>query len=111
MVFEVIGGAVLIAFGILSILFSIENDFSDTKLIGVFIIGIIAIIAGFWLLALSLTWILIIRKIVALILLGFGFFMVKDFPDITDYQKGGMSLLGVFIGVILLIIGIYFILF
>jgi len=45
-------------------------------------------------------------RILGLITVFLGFLILKFFPDISDYQNKGMTLLGILIGVILSIMGI-----
>ena len=108
---EIIIAAVLITFGLLSIYFSIDQNISDPKLMLILVIGIIAVLAGSWILIETLTLGLILQKIGALIMIAFGLFLVIGFPDISDYQRGEVATAGIFIGLIVLILGIYFLLF
>ena len=111
MVFEIIVAAVLIAFGMLSIYFSIEENVGDNKLLLILVIGILSVVAGLWLIVVKITLAVILKKIAGLVLTGFGLFMVISFPDITDYQLQTFSFSGVFIGIIVLVIGVYLLLF
>lgn len=111
MVFEIIVAAVLIAFGLLSIYFSIEENVGDNKLMLILVIGILSVVAGLWLIVVKITLAVILKKIAGLVLTGFGLFMVISFPDITDYQLQTFSFSGVFIGLIVLVIGVYLLLF
>jgi Na+/melibiose symporter-like transporter len=108
---EIILAAVLIAFGIMSIYFSIGSGTKDPKLMFILFLGAACIVAGAWLLISSLTLILILKRLVGLALAGIGLFIVIGFPDVKDYQSFDMSKAGVFIGLILLVIGIYFLFF
>jgi len=109
---EIILGAILLAFGFLSIYWSIEeNDFDDRRMSVVLLLGIICIIAGGWIIFSRISLWLILQKIAGIILALVGFFLVTGFPDVTDYQPEGMGKAGILIGLILLIIGIYLIFF
>ncbi len=112
MVLEIILAAVLIAFGIISILFSINEDVGDKQLIVVMLIGIAAIVGGGWIILTKITLWILLAKLAGLILAGLGLFLIIGFPDVEpDYQLKGMSNAGVFIGLILLIIGAYLLFF
>ncbi|MBI2579845.1 MAG: hypothetical protein HYW27_03010 [Candidatus Aenigmarchaeota archaeon] len=108
---EVIGGAILIAFGFFAIFMSAEEEFTDPKTLLVLLAGVLAIIGGIWLIISTLTLGVVLRKLAGLLLGGIGLFLVFGFPDISDYQQSGMSFTGIFIGFILMIVGVYFILF
>jgi uncharacterized membrane protein HdeD (DUF308 family) len=107
---EIILAAVLLAFGILTIYFTIESRARDPKLMLILVLGAICIIAGSWILISSLTLGLILKKLAGLGLIGFGLFMVIGFPDVTDYQRAGVGKAGVFLGLVVLIIGFYLLL-
>ena len=47
-----------------------------------------------------------IVKVFGLVMIFVGFLILKYFPGISDYQKKGMTLSGVLIGIIISIIGI-----
>lgn len=112
MVLDIIAAAVLLAFGILTIWFSFESSLNDKNLVLVLLVGIAAIIAGGWIIITKLTLALILTKLAGLVLAGVGLFLVIGFPDVNlDYQRVGMSKAGVFIGLILLIIGAYLLFF
>jgi len=52
-----------------------------------------------------------IYKILGLIFLAIGFLVLKYFPDISDYQKKGMTLSGILIGILFALIGIGLLIF
>ncbi|MBI2173420.1 MAG: hypothetical protein HYT73_04430 [Candidatus Aenigmarchaeota archaeon] len=108
---EVIGGAILIAFGFFAIFISAGEGFSDPKTLVVILAGVLAIIVGSWLIISTLTLGIILRKIAGLIIGGIGLFLIFGFPDVPDYQPNDMSFAGIIIGFIMAIIGIYLILF
>jgi len=47
-----------------------------------------------------------IGKVIGFILAVVGFLILKFFPDISGYQKEGMTLSGILIGVIIILIGV-----
>lgn len=111
MVLEIILAAVLIAFGILSIFLSINEDVSDKNLIIILLVGIAAIIGGGWIIFTRIPLFVLLAKLAGLILAGIGLFLIIGFPETPDYQRPGMSAGGVFIGLVLLIIGAYLLFF
>ncbi len=111
MVFEIIAAAVLIAFGLLSIYFSVNEGASDEKMLAILAIGAAALLLGLWILITKLTLALLLRKLGGLLLTLVGGFLVFGFPEIGDYQRFGMSKAGIFIGIIVLIIGLYYLFF
>ncbi len=111
MVLEIIIGAVLIAFGIMTIYFSIEEGISDAKLMGILILGLLSAGAGIFVLVKALTLIVILKKITGLVLGIAGLFFIIGFPDIIDYQPEGFGRAGVFIGIVLLVLGVWLLFF
>lgn len=111
MVLEIIGAAILIAFGILSIYFSISESGSDEQLLIILAIGTASLLFGLWILVTKLTLALLLRKIAGLFFTLVGAFLVFGFPDIKDYQRFELSKAGIFIGIIIFILGIYLLFF
>ena len=111
MVFEIIIAAVLIAFGIMTIYFSIEEGMGDAKLMGIFILGLLSVGAGIFVLVKTLTLIVILKKIAGLALGAAGLFFIVGFPDTIEHQRLGMSKAGVFIGIVLLVLGVWLLFF
>jgi hypothetical protein len=111
MVLEIIGAAIMIAFGFLAIYFSVEDKFNDSHMFAVLIIGLILIIGGGWVIATHISLAVLLAKIAGIIFAFFGFFLIWGFPDVRDYQPENMGKTGVFFGVILFIIGVYLLLF
>ncbi len=111
MVFEIIGAAVMIAFGLLAIYFSLEEGISDSKMLIILFIGAILVIGGGWIIVSTISLVALLSKIAGIIFTFFGFFLIWGFPDITQYQYENMSKTGIFIGAIFFIIGLYLLLF
>jgi len=111
MVLEIAGASVLVAFGLLVMYWSAEEGFDDKRIIMIFLIGLIAIIAGGWIIFSRITLATLLTKIAGIILALVGFFLVTGFPDVEDYQPMGMSKVGVLIGLVMLIFGLYLIFF
>lgn len=111
MVLDIIFAAGLIAFGILTIYFAINESIGDNRLMLILLIGVGCILAGTWLLIDTLTIDLLLRKLFGIIMSGLGLFLLLGFPDILEYQREGMSRAGIFIGLFVLVIGVYFLLF
>ena len=111
MVLDIIGAAVLMAFGILAVYFSIDSDIRDSKFLLILLIGIAALIAGGWILVTKLTIAVLLTKIAGIILLVLGLFLLVEFPDIMQYQVGGFSKTGVFFGIVFFIVGVWLLIF
>jgi hypothetical protein len=103
--------AILIGFGILTIFFSIESGASDPKLMLILFIGIISILSGSWIVIEKITLMLVVQKLAGLLLAGVGLFLVIGFPGSLDYQSKNMGYTGVLIGIIVLIFGLFLLLF
>ncbi|MBI4147288.1 hypothetical protein HY494_01405 [Candidatus Woesearchaeota archaeon] len=112
MVFDILLASVLIAFGVIAIFLAIDQDIGDPQLLLIMILGILAIGGGAWIIVSKITLAIILRKLVGLILIGFGLFMLIGFPDIVTeaYQRREMSIVGIFLGMIVLVFGLYLIL-
>jgi len=52
-----------------------------------------------------------INKIIGIILIIIGLFILKFFPDMSDYQKKGMTLTGILIAIFLILVGIGLLIF
>jgi hypothetical protein len=111
MVLDIIGGAALMAFGLLAIYFSVDSDVRDSKFLLILLIGIAAFVAGGWILVTKITLAVLLTKIAGLVLLVIGLFLLVEFPDITQYQVAGFSKAGVFFGIIFFIVGIWLLVF
>ena len=111
MVFDILGGSLLLAVGILAIYFSVESKVQDTEFLVMFLLGFVAAIAGGWILITRLTIAVILTKLAGLILIIIGVFLTFEFPDIDQYQRTGMSKTGILLGLFLLILGIYLFVF
>ncbi|MFC2143633.1 hypothetical protein ACFLQN_04515 [Candidatus Aenigmatarchaeota archaeon] len=106
------GGGILIAIGFFLAYFSIEeSDHSDSSFLIMLLIGIAMIIAGGWIIAIKITFAVLLRKIAGFILAAVGLFMLVGFPDIVDYQRRGFTKSAMVIGLFLLVIGVYFLFF
>jgi len=112
MVVDILFAAVLIAFGVLAIFISIDQDIGDPKLLLILVLGILAIAGGAWLIITKITLAVILKKLVGLILIGFGLFMLIGFPDMVTeaYQRKEMGMVGIFVGIVVLIFGLYLVL-
>ena len=83
---DIIVSAILITFGLLSIYFSIENGISDPRLMLILVVGIVAVLAGSWILISTISIGVILQKIGALFMVGLGVFLVIGFPGVSEYQ-------------------------
>ncbi len=52
----------------------------------------------------------IVNKIIGILLILFGLFMILKFPQPGEYQPKGFSLLGILVGIISLGVGVYLLL-
>jgi hypothetical protein len=111
MVLDIIAAAILLAFGLLTIYFSLEKQEKDTDLIIALLIGIASAVGGAWIILTRLTLALILTKLAGLILLVIGVFLIVGFPDVTEYQPEGMGYTGVFFGIIFLVVGLWLLFF
>jgi hypothetical protein len=108
---EIIGAAVMIAFGFLAIYFSAEEGINDSRMMMILIIGMILIVGGGWIILTRISIAMLLAKIAGVIFAFLGFFLIWGFPDVGDYQNDSMSKAGVFLGLIFFIIGIYLLFF
>lgn len=107
---EVIIATILITFGFFSLYYLAKGDANETQALAVLLIGLLSIIVGGWIIFTNLQeviWIKV-RGIISIIV---GLFLLIKFPDVSQYQKEGFSLIGIFIGLVLLILGIYWLIF
>ncbi len=111
MVLELIAASVLLAFGIVAIYFSFEEAKNDKTMSVVLIVGVLAIIAGGWLFISQLSIAVVLRKIAGLVLAVIGGFLVFGYPGSSDYQKSGFAVTGIFIGMVVLIFGLFLLFF
>jgi hypothetical protein len=107
---EIIIAALLIVFGFF-ILYRLDRGISDKEVLLIIILGFLSIASGAWIIIRGIGLWTIIKKLIGLCLLGIGGFLTISFPDVTDYQPEGFGLTGIFIGLVMLVLGIYLILF
>ncbi|MCX6815791.1 MAG: hypothetical protein NT120_02985 [Candidatus Aenigmarchaeota archaeon] len=111
MVFDILLGAVLLAFGLLVIFFSTESKEEGSTFLLIVLVGIAAIVGGGWILITKISFATLLTKLAGLILAALGIFLAVEFPDIDQYQREGMSKTGILIGVFLIIFGFYLLIF
>lgn len=106
----VIFSALMISMGFFFIR-NIDRDFKqDTQANMIFFGGIILIGLGVLILVYIFSWPILKRKLIGLLIAGFGYWLAFRFPDVTDYQQESFGWTGVLIGVAVMIIGAYFLL-
>ncbi|MFH1420481.1 MAG: hypothetical protein ABIG30_00775 [Candidatus Aenigmatarchaeota archaeon] len=110
-IIDVIISAILIAFGVLVIFFLSDKSMNDRKATGVLVIAVLAVLAGAWLIISSIGVFILLQKIAGLVIAGIGVFLIAGFPGVLDYQLGSMAKTGIFIGIILLVVGLYLLFF
>ncbi|NPA38316.1 MAG: hypothetical protein GXN99_00810 [Candidatus Nanohaloarchaeota archaeon] len=76
-----------------------------------FAIAILMLSVGTYLIYVNLPLTLILRKAAGLVLIYIGYWFVFVFPDAIEIQAEGQSLLGIIIGVLSFIWGLYFLMF
>jgi hypothetical protein len=111
MVLDIIGGSVLLAFGIIIIFQTVESDNTEKDFLVHFLIGLAALIAGGWIIFTRIGIALLLIKLAGLIIAAVGFFLTIQFPTTEDYQKRSMSLTGVLMGIFMIIFGVYLLIF
>lgn len=107
---EVIIATILIAFGFFSLYYLVKGSANETQALAILLISLLSIIVGGWIIFTNLQDVIWtkIRGIIAIII---GLFLLIKFPDVNHYQKEGVSSIGIFIGLVLLILGIYWLIF
>lgn len=111
MALDILLAGVLIAFGIMTVYFTIEQRISDQKLMAIFVLGLLCVGAGLYVLIKTVTLVVILRKLAGVAVAAVGLFFVVGFPDVRQYQRQDMSRTGAFIGIVMLVIGIWLLFF
>lgn len=101
--------AILIALGIF-ILYFLDRDIEDKKMYVALFGGGALVLGGIYLLFYTIPADIIKRKVIGLFLSIVGFWMTFKFPGATEYQ-GEMGYTGILLGLVMLIFGIYWLLF
>lgn len=110
MVLDILVAAVLIAFGVFAIFFTVDSRADDPKLLIVLAVGAVTILAGGWIILSKISLVTILLKLLGLGLVGVGLFLIVGFPDVEDYQLASFGKTGIFVGLVLLILGAYLLL-
>ncbi len=101
-----------LAFFCLGIIFSRgDKNFTTKQGVGLLILSISLIAISGFLIIWNFGTLLIIKKIGALLLILFGLFMTFKFPQPGDWQPKQFALLGIFVGLFCLFLGLYWLLF
>ncbi len=104
--------AILIAFGLLFLyILSTKKDEDYKKYLYMFFLCILFVYAGIVLL--NITWAMAMSKMKALVVLALGVFFFFYFPGNLGegYQHEEFGVTGMFFGAILLVLGLYWLLF
>ncbi|MBW6451977.1 MAG: hypothetical protein K0B02_04595 [DPANN group archaeon] len=104
--------ALFITIGIVFIyIMSTKKDENTTKFMTMFFLSIVLTYTGITLF--GITWEIFITKIKALILILIGVFFAYNFQgNVSDeYQYEGFAMIGMITGIILLILGLYWLIF
>lgn|SRR3989344_5687364 len=111
MVLDVLAGAILVAFGFFVTYFALESEKGDRGFVATLAIGIVLVLIGGWIILSSIELATILKKLGGLVLAVVGIFLLTGFPDIVDYQPKAMTKGALFVGLVLLIVGVYIFLF
>lgn len=106
----IIIAAILIAFGFFFV-YHLDRDIGEKYANMVLIGGLVLIGLGGFILVKVLTWPVLKIKLIGLVVMLAGYWLVTKFPDVTDYQQEGLGWTAVIMGVVLMIIGGYVLLF
>ncbi len=109
MIFEA-AGSVLVALGLLAIFLAFSSKKGDAHTIAVLVVSLFFIVAGGWLIIGSIGFYVLAKKAIGLLIVAVGAFTVFKFPS-SFYQEEYFKAIAVFIGLILLIFGLYLALF
>lgn len=102
-------GVLAIAIGIILIYISPERE-SDKDMWITLIFGLLLVVSGGWLFITTIGIEVLLKKFVGLIVMLFGFFMLKGFPDIASYQ-GTFKNTAITVGLICFALGFYMLFF
>ena len=105
MILEIIG-ILLMAFGFYVLHQAIEKGREDRDVFLLLIVSIITISFGGIIFIKSIEFGLLIKRLVGLLSLLFGIFLVTIFPG-TGYTYRGFKNLGIFLGLIISLFGVY----
>lgn len=101
--------AIMIALGIFMLYF-LDRDVSDKMMYSALFGGGALVLVGIYLLFYTIPAEIIKRKVLGLALSGAGFWLTFKFPGAVEYQ-GEMGYTGIIFGIILLVVGIWWLLF
>lgn len=110
MVFDALAGSVILALGIFLVYRGV-NDATGRDFAIMMLLGLAGVIGGLWILISKLTLAVVLVKLAGIIMAAIGGFLVIEFPDVDQYQREGMSVTGIVIGLVLLIFGLYLFVF
>jgi len=104
-------GSVLIAVGIFAIYLLGKSKKNDRDAFILIVLGLVFMGAGGWLLISHIAPMVLLKKFFGIIFVLMGGFLTLKFPAISKYQPGEFTSLGILIGLVLLILGVYMIMF
>ncbi|MEM7826956.1 MAG: hypothetical protein QXQ40_01890 [Candidatus Aenigmatarchaeota archaeon] len=105
-----LAGSVLIALGIFVLYLLVESGKKDREAFILIVLSLAFIVSGGWLLLSPIAFGVLIKKLFGFLLLCVGGFLAIYFPG-TGYKPEGFLNLGILLGLIFLIFGIYLVLF
>ncbi|MEM7816386.1 MAG: hypothetical protein QXZ20_00565 [Candidatus Aenigmatarchaeota archaeon] len=109
MIFEIIG-IFLISLGLFGLHQAIEKGKDDKDTIILLVISLIIIFVGGVILIGKINFEVLIKRILGIFCVLFGFFLFGIFPG-AGYTPTGFKNVGIFFGFLIFVLGIYFIFF
>lgn len=104
-------GAILLGLGLFLLVKTIEMGEGDKATFKFFFVSLGLILTGGWLLLTNITLAVLLRKLGGLSAILIGFFFAFKFPGHADYGVGEYVNLSMLIGFILLVVGVWLLLF
>jgi uncharacterized membrane protein HdeD (DUF308 family) len=106
----VILAAILIAVGVF-LLYNLDRDIADNKLLKIVLPGIVLIVLGMYLLFGNIPVEVIKKKVWGIVLSAAGFWTAFRFPDNMDHQPEAFGWTAFIFGIMLMIVGIFLVFF
>jgi len=105
--------ALLIALAVIGI-FLLDRKIEDKQAFYILAASLVLLLVGAWIMFFNLSFEVIQRKAIGIVLTGIGFFLVVKFPSAQEQYHSnspGFAPTGILIGLICLIAGLYMVLF
>lgn len=104
-------GISLFVIGILMVYLLFKLPLSNDGFYIGFALAILMLSTGTYLIYVSMPWYVIIKKLVGMFLVYLGYWFTFVFPDSVEIQHEGQSIIGIVIGALSFIWGIYLLIF